>query len=136
VIQANFNLIDQRAVETGLYALAEKTGVGVICRTPLVFGFLTKQISGETKFEAGDHRANWPKDQLDRWTESAGLFDFLQKNRTAVQAALRFFSTSARFRGDSWYAQRGACGGEHRGFRRSVAFSRGARPRRRDLQDA
>ena len=40
-VQVNFNLIDQRAFDDGLFDLAVDDKVGVICRTPLCFGFLT-----------------------------------------------------------------------------------------------
>jgi aryl-alcohol dehydrogenase-like predicted oxidoreductase len=92
VVQVNFNLIDQRALYDGLFDLASEKNVGVINRTPLVFGFLTRKLTGKEQFDKGDHRANWPKDQLERWADAAQLFDFLQADgaRTPIQAALRF----------------------------------------------
>lgn len=92
VIQVNFNLIDQRAEECGLFALAEDEGVGIINRTPLVFGFLTGFLSEDSKFQEGDHRANWPKDQIARWSDSAKLFSFLEKGgqRTQIQGAIKY----------------------------------------------
>jgi aryl-alcohol dehydrogenase-like predicted oxidoreductase len=93
VIQVNFNLIDQRATETGLFKIAAEKNVGIINRTPLVFGYLSGKMTGNEQFNGIDHRANWPKEQLKRWAESPNLFDFLyekDKGRTAVQAALLF----------------------------------------------
>ena len=93
VIQVNFNLIDQRAVETGLFSIAAEKNVGIINRTPLVFGYLSGKMTGDEQFNGIDHRANWPKEQLKRWAESPDLFNFLYeegKGRTAVQTALLF----------------------------------------------
>lgn len=90
VIQANFNMIDQRAVDNGLFDLAKEKGAGIIVRTPLVFGYLTDKLDGNEKFKGVDHRAKWPKDQLMRWADAPDLFSFLYQERTPVQAALRF----------------------------------------------
>lgn len=91
-VQVNFNLLDQRALDNGLLGLAQSRGVGIVVRTPLVFGFLTGQLSGDEKFAGGDHRANWPKDQLERWAKAARIFADLADGtgRTQVQTALRF----------------------------------------------
>lgn len=92
VVQVNFNMIDQRALDNGLFELAKKNGTGIINRTPLVFGYLSGKLTGDEKFKGIDHRANWPKEQLHKWAESPNLFKFLYENkpRTAVQAALLF----------------------------------------------
>lgn len=92
VIQVNFNMIDQRAADDGLFALARKTGTGIIARTPLVFGYLTGNLTGTERFVGTDHRANWPGDQRQRWAEAPRLFDFLAVpgRRSLVQACLRF----------------------------------------------
>lgn len=91
VVQVNFNMMDQRALDSGLLDLAVKKQVGLIARTPLVFGYLTGTLTGEEKMPSTDHRRNWPADQRKRWAKSSNLFDFLcQPDRTSVQAALRF----------------------------------------------
>ncbi len=93
VIQVNFNLIDHRAIESGLLAAAADKGIGVIARTPLCFGYLSGKLTGEERFENGpDHRANWPQDQLRRWAEAPGLFDGMIRRRgcTPAQFALLF----------------------------------------------
>lgn len=90
VVQVNFNMIDQRAFENGLFDLAKKKGVGIIVRTPLVFGYLTGKLDGNEQFQGIDHRSNWPKEQLKSWANSPKLFSFLYQERTPVQAALRF----------------------------------------------
>lgn len=91
VIQANFNMLDQRILENGVLDLAEKENVGLIARTPLCFGFLSGKISN-LKFDSRDHRSTWSKEQLELWAEAPELFSSInkEKNRTAVQLALKF----------------------------------------------
>jgi aryl-alcohol dehydrogenase-like predicted oxidoreductase len=92
-IQVNYNMIDQRASECGLFREVLEKDVGIIIRTPLVFGFLTGTLTGGEKFKKGiDHRANWPKEQLKRWASAYILFDNLARKRniTSVQLALLF----------------------------------------------
>ena len=91
-VQVNFNLIDQRAMECGLFDVALAHGAGLICRTPLCFGFLSGVLGAETAFGEGDHRANWPKDQLKCWADAPALFRGLTENkgRSYVQLALQF----------------------------------------------
>ncbi|MBM3821892.1 MAG: hypothetical protein FJ404_03205 [Verrucomicrobia bacterium] len=92
VIQVNFNLIDQRAVECGLLQAAQSAGIGIIARTPLCFGYLTGTLTGNETLSPGDHRAHWPAAQLQRWAEAPGLFDKLirRSGLTPAQFALRF----------------------------------------------
>lgn len=92
VVEVNFNMIDHRAVELGLFARVEKESLGLIVRTPLTFGYLTGALKGSETFESTDHRKNWPKDQLSRWAQAPKLFSFLSEgnHRTPAQAALRF----------------------------------------------
>jgi|SRR3990172_3582586 len=92
-IQVNFNLVDQRAAETGLLALCAKQDVGVIVRTPLCFGFLTGQYSADDGFDAFDHRRTWSPEQIRRWAEGYGLFSAAlvdRERQTPAQFALRF----------------------------------------------
>lgn len=90
-LQANFNMIDQRIIENGLLGFAKENNVGIIARTPFNFGFLTGGAK-DLKFDLGDHRSKWPKEQLERWASAPDLFTFLNqgKERTAAQLALRF----------------------------------------------
>lgn len=92
VVEVNFNMIDQRALEIGLFNRAGTDNLGLIVRTPLTFGFLTGKLRGDEQFQAKDHRANWPKDQLKRWAQAYQLFSFLfeGKSFTPAQVALRF----------------------------------------------
>jgi len=91
-VQVNFNLIDQRAEECGLFDAAIRHEAGIICRTPLCFGFLSGTLGADTPFSEGDHRANWPKDQLKCWADAPTLFKGLTegKRRSYVQLALQF----------------------------------------------
>jgi aryl-alcohol dehydrogenase-like predicted oxidoreductase len=93
VVQANYNMIDQRAADDGLFALAARRETGVIVRTPLCFGYLTGALSADSRFVGSDHRANWPADQLRRWAAAPDLFKHLYggpNQGSAAQLALRF----------------------------------------------
>ena len=71
VIQCNFNLIDQRLIQTGLFDYCKKYSIKIIARTPLAFGFLTgKLTSSKDQFTKNDHRYKWPQEQLDLWASA------------------------------------------------------------------
>jgi aryl-alcohol dehydrogenase-like predicted oxidoreductase len=74
VVQVNFNLADQRALETGLFELAAETDTGIIGRTPLAFGFLSGALDANVQFGAGDHRANWSRERIREWVEAGHSF--------------------------------------------------------------
>jgi aryl-alcohol dehydrogenase-like predicted oxidoreductase len=93
VVQVNFNMMDVRAIDSGLMAEAARRGAGVIGRTPLCFGFLSGTIGRDTAFPPGDHRLGWSRAQLDNWIDGAA--DLLaavgaRPGREGVHAALRF----------------------------------------------
>lgn len=93
VIQANFNMMDVRALTGGLFEALERQGTGFIARTPLCFGFLSGTIRRDTIFPPGDHRLGWSPAQLANWID--GARDLLEAVRatpgtSGVQAALRF----------------------------------------------
>ena len=92
VVQVNFNMIDHRAVETGLLELCEARKVGVIARTPLCFGYLSGTLTGDEELQEHDHRAHWPREQLRRWAGAPERFASLNEgtNRSLVQLALQF----------------------------------------------
>ena len=69
VIQVNFNLVDQRAQEIGLFDLCLQTGAGIIGRTPLCFGFLSGAYSAEAEFQPNDHRSGRSPEQINKWTD-------------------------------------------------------------------
>jgi aryl-alcohol dehydrogenase-like predicted oxidoreductase len=92
VVQGNLNMMDLRAVSSGLLDIA-KGGTGFIARTPLCFGFLTGTIDRTTVFPPGDHRNGWSRAQLDNWID--GSRELLAAVATVrgpapVQNALRF----------------------------------------------
>ncbi|MDH3316270.1 MAG: aldo/keto reductase [Gammaproteobacteria bacterium] len=92
-LQFNFNMLDQRAEDNGLLDLCDEQGVGVIVRTPLVFGFLTGRYTAQDNFDKSDHRHRRSPKQLDRWAGAYRLFTQLMnhpKGETPSQFALRF----------------------------------------------
>lgn len=92
-IQLNFNLVDQRALSDGIFALAGEYSTGIIVRTPLSFGFLTGRYSADQKYDDQDHRSRWSREQIKRWAEANRLFSELvsmDDGQTAAQFALRF----------------------------------------------
>ena len=93
-VQANFSMIDQRATGIGLFERCQTEGIGVICRTPLCYGFLTHKYarSAERAFAPGDHRLNWSDGQIARWAEAPAVFEDVRQRaaQSAGQLALRF----------------------------------------------
>jgi aryl-alcohol dehydrogenase-like predicted oxidoreductase len=92
VVQANFNMMDVRALD-GLLGEVERRQAGFIGRTPLCFGFLSGAIARDTVFPPGDHRLGWSRAQLDNWIDGAA--DLLaavkaQPGEEGVRSALRF----------------------------------------------
>lgn len=93
VVQVNLNLMDRRALESGLLDRCAAAGVGVIARTPLSFGFLAGRLDADAVFPPQDHRSRWSRAQIARWVEGcrlfvAGLAD--REGQSAAQIALRF----------------------------------------------
>lgn len=70
-VQANFNMLDIRARESGLFDRLAAAGVGFIARTPLAFGFLTGALTGEEEFAPEDHRSRWSREQRRLWADGA-----------------------------------------------------------------
>jgi len=93
VIQANFNMMDVRAVTGGLFEEVGRRNAGFIARTPLCFGFLSGTVTRDTKFPPGDHRLSWSSAQLANWIDGArDLLEVVSASPgpAGVQAALRF----------------------------------------------
>jgi aryl-alcohol dehydrogenase-like predicted oxidoreductase len=93
VVQANFNMMDLRAIDSGLLQEVAQRGVGFIGRTPLCFGFLSGMIGRDTVFPPGDQRLGWSRAQIDNWIDGAS--DLLAAvgagpGREAAHSALRF----------------------------------------------
>ena len=91
-IQTNFNFIDQRAEENGLFDICLKKKIGIIARTPLVYGYLTGKINFSKKLYKGDHRKKWSKKQLKIWSDASTLFERTKSknNQTLAQFCLQF----------------------------------------------
>ncbi len=66
-IQVNFNLLDQRALDCGLFQATAAGGASIIARTPLCFGFLSGRVSSDTIFSKDDHRSRWSREQIEQW---------------------------------------------------------------------
>jgi aryl-alcohol dehydrogenase-like predicted oxidoreductase len=93
VLQVNLNMMDVRAVASGLLDAARDAGVGIIARTPLCFGFLSGAITAGAVFPPGDHRHGWPPAQIEAWRGGAQRVLAAVPHpagSTATQAALRF----------------------------------------------
>mgnify|MGYP001583741729 CR=1 FL=1 len=90
-LQTNLNMIDQRAIDSGLLRSAEQQNVGIIARTPLCFGFLTGQIT-DLNFGPSDHRSKWPLEQLKMWHNASRLLSEIlpDPNWSLTYLALRF----------------------------------------------
>ena len=83
-MQINFNLIDQRANENGLFKKCIDNNVAIIGRTPLCFGFLTENII-ILKFHEDDHRKRWSKEQIELWSSAYKIFfDKIKNSQTKV----------------------------------------------------
>jgi aryl-alcohol dehydrogenase-like predicted oxidoreductase len=95
-LQVNFNLADQRALDSGLLARCQSLGAGVIVRTPLCFGFLSGACSAETPFAAVDHRSRWASRQRALWAEAPQRFAAIRarEEQSLAQFALRFCLSS------------------------------------------
>jgi aryl-alcohol dehydrogenase-like predicted oxidoreductase len=91
-IQTNFNLVDRRALDNGLFAACQERNIGVICRTPLCFGFLAGQPSDDNIFQSGDHRSSWFREQRNVWVNAYQMFFPSDDpgSKAAAQNSLRF----------------------------------------------
>jgi len=93
LLQVNFNMLDDRAINCGLFSAAKEKGIGLIARTPLCFGFLSGDIDETTEFPAGDHRQAWSAAQKKIWARSARKIRSKyppDQGETMIQSALRY----------------------------------------------
>lgn len=72
-VQVNLNMLDTRAIDSGLLDHCQKHEIAVLVRTPLCFGFLTQTINQDTAFAEDDHRAHWSYEQKSLWSEGAQM---------------------------------------------------------------
>jgi aryl-alcohol dehydrogenase-like predicted oxidoreductase len=93
-LQVNCNLLDWRAIDTGLFDRAASRGIGIIARTPLAFGFLAGGLDKDTVFPGDDHRSRWSRERVATWVEAADrlVADLSISNdpQSRVAVALRF----------------------------------------------
>ena len=95
-IQVRYNLLEREA-EKVLFPKAQKYGIGVIVRIPLLFGLLTGKFTRESKFGDNDHRRfNLSSERLDLYLTQLDklkpLFDQFP-DQTMSQVSLRFCLT-------------------------------------------
>jgi aryl-alcohol dehydrogenase-like predicted oxidoreductase len=75
VVEFNFNLFDQRAIDIKIFSLLKKNKIESICRTPLCFGFLQTQDINRNSLFSNDHRRKfWSNLQFLRWNSSKNFF--------------------------------------------------------------
>ncbi len=93
VIQVRYNILEREA-EKKLFPIAEKYGIGVIARIPLLFGLLTGKFDRNTKFGNNDHRRfNLSEEKLNDYLtrlEKASGFYKKHENYSLAQLNLRF----------------------------------------------
>lgn len=92
-IQVRYNLLEREA-EKELFPKAQKYGIGVIVRIPLLFGFLTGKFTRKSKFIEEDHRnMNLSAEKLEYYfaqlDKAQPLFDSYP-DQSMAQASLRF----------------------------------------------
>jgi aryl-alcohol dehydrogenase-like predicted oxidoreductase len=92
-IQVRYNLLEREA-EKVLFPLAEKYGIGVIVRIPLLFGFLTGKFAKNSTFAEDDHRRmNLSPEKIELYLQHLGniqpLFDHFPGDSMAV-TSLRY----------------------------------------------
>lgn len=90
IIEVNYNLLDIRAEQSGLFDVCKSHNVKVVCRTPLAQGIL----SGKFQFndDASDKRQQWSLDTVNHQTILyKKILENLKKNPyTIAQNCLRF----------------------------------------------
>jgi aryl-alcohol dehydrogenase-like predicted oxidoreductase len=93
VLQVRYNMLEREA-ERVLFPKAQRYGIGVIVRIPLLFGLLTGKFSRESRFTGDDHRkSNLAPDKLNdyvvRFEALKPVFDKFP-DQSMTQVALRF----------------------------------------------
>jgi aryl-alcohol dehydrogenase-like predicted oxidoreductase len=93
VIQVRYNLLEREA-EKVLFPKAQEYGIGVIVRTPLLFGLLTGKFDRRSQFDADDHRHMTlaPEKLSGYFDKLDDLEEFFQRypEQTRAQTSLRF----------------------------------------------
>ncbi len=97
IVQLRFNLLSwlpRRSILSKLNSL----GIGVICREPFYFGYLTGRFTRETVFDpTSDVRSTWPRKRHLDLVETSEAFGFLERemNCSASQTALGYCLTQS-----------------------------------------
>jgi aryl-alcohol dehydrogenase-like predicted oxidoreductase len=68
VVEFNFNILDQRALDIKLFKFLRQKNIISICRTPLCFGFLSDKKILKKNLSKDDHRKYYPNTQFKVWT--------------------------------------------------------------------
>jgi aryl-alcohol dehydrogenase-like predicted oxidoreductase len=89
-VEVIFNLVDQRAIDKGVFEHCHSLGRVALARLPLASGLLSSAYSVGTRFPSGDVRSRWPQAQIDRWVDARHRFTDLLGGRSASQFALAF----------------------------------------------
>lgn len=69
VVEFNFNILDQRALDMNILKIIKSSKIISICRTPLCFGFLSDRKILKKNLSKSDHRKYYPKEQFKVWTK-------------------------------------------------------------------
>ena len=74
VVEFNFNILDQRAIDINILETLKRKKIISICRTPLCFGFLTDKKILKKNLSKDDHRKYYPNEQFKVWTKLKNHF--------------------------------------------------------------
>lgn len=88
-LQVAYNIFNTKPADE-LFPKAHEAGCAIIAREPLANGFLSGRYEPDSKFEPGDIRYTWPEDYILARITAANKLKFLAKERTLVQAALKY----------------------------------------------
>ena len=92
VVQLRFNLLSWSACRRILPGLRQ-LDVGVVCREPFFFGYLTGRFTRDTVFDStSDVRSTWPRERHLSLVEASERFHFLHRKLgcSPAQAALGY----------------------------------------------
>ena len=86
-IQVRYNLLEREA-EKILFPKAQKYGIGVIVRIPILFGFLTGKFNKDSRFNEDDHRnMNLSPEKLEKYLQQLELLQPLYERYPAQSMA-------------------------------------------------
>ena len=95
-LQVRYNLLERNA-EDELFPAAQRFGLGIIVRIPLLFGLLTGKFSSKSRFDGDDHRSfNLAPEKLSGYLGRLQSFEDLYSafpGQSKAQVSLRFALT-------------------------------------------